>query len=718
MKMHIRQRMLFFVLPIVIFSLLVLSAVTMYGMFSVRRQALEAGDRIGTATAESADAAMRDQLQKGLLQLAQENSDQVDLMMGNIKADAQLLADEMTAIASHPEAYPDRLAAGPRHLAQPELTVYLTFSSRAARSDPAFVQEIAKTANMSDFLLRIEEASPLIRSAYIASERGFMLQADEYADGVFGSPEAVEPEPFEMKERPWYQKAVQSKHVIFTDMINDYYSYDPSVVCAVPYYRNGSLAGVVGMDCFLKEAEQVVLSSQQGSNGLSFVLDQESGQILFSTRTEGELAVSQGDPVNLRLSGNPELADIAAKISAGGKDVTAIELDGNEYYVAYTPMDTVGWSFVMLLDRQEMLAPLTENRNHIEEQTASEVKDLDGRIQQIVLLLTVLGVLVLLMAVWASFALSGRLVRPLRQLNEGVRGLAANAFQGKLTVQSTGDEIESLGISFNAMTQQLQDYLAEQQRMVAEQERSQTELSVASHIQSSLLPGDFMSDRQDFALWASMHPAREVGGDFYDFYLLDDKHLMVTIADVSDKGIPAAMFMLVARTVLKNFALMMRSPDDLASVMACANDQLCKGNEEMMFVTTFLAMLDLGTGQLRYVNAGHNPPIIRHAAGQVEYLTGRHGPPLGVQEEMTYVQQEIVLGNGDLLFLYTDGVTEAMNPQKQLYGTRRLQACLEQHGGAAVADVLKAVKQDLALHVQSEPQSDDITMLGVRYLSD
>ena len=716
--MHIRQRMLFYVLPILIFSLLVLSAVTMYGMFSVRRQALEAGDRIGALTAESADEAMQDQLQQGLLQLAQENSEQVDLMMGNIKADAQLLADEMMAISSHPEDYPDRSAVGPRHLLKPELTVYLTFSTKAARSDPAFAQEIAKTANMSDFLLRIEEVSPLIRSAYIASERGFMLQADEYADGAFSSPEAVEPEPFEMTERPWYKKAVQAKQVIFTDMINDYYSHDPSIVCAVPYYRNGSLAGVVGMDCFLKEAEQVVLGSQQGSHGLSFVLNQESGQILFSTQTDGELAVSQGEPVNLRLSGNPDLADLAAKISAGGKDVTEIDLDGSKYYVAYTPMNNVGWSFVMLLNRQEMLAPLTENRNHIEEQTAREVRNLDGRIQQVVLLLTVLGVLVLLMAVWVSFSLSGRLVRPLRKLNEGVRGLAANSFQGKLPVQPTGDEIESLAISFNAMTQQLQDYLVEQQRLVAEQERSQTELSVASRIQASLLPGDFMSDRQDFALWASMHPAREVGGDFYDFYLLDDKHLMVTIADVSDKGIPAAMFMLVARTVLKNFALMMRSPNDLAAVMVCANDQLCKGNEEMMFVTTFLAMLDLGTGQLRYVNAGHNPPLIRHANGQVEYLSGKHGPPLGVQEGLSYVQQEIVLSKGDLLFLYTDGVTEAMDPQKQLYGTKRLQACLEQHGGDGVADVLQAVKQDLAVHVQSELQSDDITMLGVRYLFD
>ena len=176
--------------------------------------------------------------------------------------------------------------------------------------------------------------------------------------------------------------------------------------------------------------------------------------------------------------------------------------------------------------------------------------------------------------------------------------------------------------------------------------------------------------------------------------------------------------MVIAKTVMKNFVLMMKDPDDFAAAIKCTNMQLCENNDQMMFVTAFVGVMDLQTGTFTYVNAGHNPPLVYHACDdQYDFLPMERNCVLGIREDMDFVQQTIELRPEDLIFLYTDGVTEAMNPQKQLYGTRRLQACLEQHGGAAVADVLKAVKQDLALHVQSEPQSDDITMLGVRYLS-
>lgn len=164
------------------------------------------------------------------------------------------------------------------------------------------------------------------------------------------------------------------------------------------------------------------------------------------------------------------------------------------------------------------------------------------------------------------------------------------------------------------MTTELQTYIKNLEQITAEKERIATELNVATNIQKNMLPCIFppYPDRKDFDIYAVMYPAKEVGGDFYDFYLLDENHLVITIADVSDKGIPAAMFMVITKTILKNFVMSMTSPDDFSAVVQCANRQLCENNEEMMFVTVFMGMLDLKTGKFIYVNAGHTPPMIRH----------------------------------------------------------------------------------------------------------
>lgn len=248
----------------------------------------------------------------------------------------------------------------------------------------------------------------------------------------------------------------------------------------------------------------------------------------------------------------------------------------------------------------------------------------------------------------------------------------------------------------------------------ADKQQIASELSVATHIQTSMLPRIFPAfpAQKEFDIYAMTNPAKEVGGDFYDFFLVDDDHLAVVVADVSGKGIPAALFMVIAKTLIKDHAQRGTSPD---VVFTEVNRLLCEANDEGMFVTAWLGVLELSTGHLSYVNAGHNPPLLRRAGGGYEYLRTRSGFVLAGVEETRYRSCSLELAPGDALFLYTDGVTEATDAEKQLYGEERLAAALNSHKDYAPKELLSAVRDDVEAFVGQAPQFDDITVLSLCY---
>jgi sigma-B regulation protein RsbU (phosphoserine phosphatase) len=219
-------------------------------------------------------------------------------------------------------------------------------------------------------------------------------------------------------------------------------------------------------------------------------------------------------------------------------------------------------------------------------------------------------------------------------------------------------------------------------------------------------------DRNEFDLFGSMEPAKEVGGDFYDFFLADEHTLAVVIADVSGKGVPAALFMVIAKTLIKNNAQMQKSPKE---VFEEVNNILCENNEGGMFVTAFMGYLNVLTGDFEYVNAGHNPPCIKRADGEWQYLPCRPGVVLAGMEDMVYKPQSIKLEKDDMLYMYTDGVTEATDQVEELYGENRLLATLNGGDNAAITEVIESVRQDIKLFANGAEQADDITMLLLRY---
>ncbi len=278
----------------------------------------------------------------------------------------------------------------------------------------------------------------------------------------------------------------------------------------------------------------------------------------------------------------------------------------------------------------------------------------------------------------------------------------------------TGDEIEELYHSIRFMQTSLINYMDNLTRVMAEKERISAELNVATQIQADMMPRIFppFPDRKEFEIYAAMYPAKEVGGDFYDFFMVDDDHIALVIADVSGKGVPAALFMVIAKTLLKNRTQMGGEP---AEIFADVNGQLCEGNEAELFVTAWLCIIELSTGSCLVANAGHEHPALRRKGGEFELLLYKHSPALAMMDGMVFRQHSFKLEPGDTVFVYTDGVTEATDASNQLFGTARMLDALNREPDADVEGLISHTFQGINRFVKDAPQFDDITMLAFHY---
>jgi sigma-B regulation protein RsbU (phosphoserine phosphatase) len=374
-------------------------------------------------------------------------------------------------------------------------------------------------------------------------------------------------------------------------------------------------------------------------------------------------------------------------------------------YVAYAPIRSIS-----ALDGQSVWSL---GISISEAEVTRIADDIRRRSRLMFALLAASMLVVAAVVVWAAVRVARGITGPILELNAGAIRIGHGDLTHRLNVKS-GDEVEQLSDTFNKMTEDLRDYVRSLKETTAVKERFESELRVGRDIQMSFLKKLFPAfpDRPEFSLFAAIEPAREVGGDLYDFSMLDDKRLLFYIGDVSDKGVPASLIMAMTMTLMKQAAYLKgNSPAD---ILAHVNLALATDNQSAMFVTLFLGILDIESGELVFSNAGHNPPLIVSAGGQVSYLALPDGLVLGVMTEAQYIDDRIMLAEGDMIVTYTDGVTEAMSPQHGLYSEERLQEVVGQLAGADPQEVITAIIASVHAHADTAPQSDDITLLAVR----
>ena len=337
--------------------------------------------------------------------------------------------------------------------------------------------------------------------------------------------------------------------------------------------------------------------------------------------------------------------------------------------------------------------------------------------QYIFIVLVIVCIISAVLFIITAFILVNLLIKPIKLISHEAAYFVENENEVSENLKKVRnrDEIQVLAESVLAMEIGINEYIDNITKITAEKERIGAELNVATQIQADMLPRIFPAfpDRTEFDLYASMSPAKEVGGDFYDFFLIDDDHIGLVMADVSGKGVPAALFMVIAKTLIKNRAQMGGSP---AEVLAYANDQLGEGNEAELFVTVWFAIIQISTGKGYAANAGHEHPAIRRKDGRFELVKYRHSPAVATLPGIKFKEHEFKLNPGDSLYVYTDGVTEATRSDDVLFGIDRMLEALNKNPNADPKTMLENVRSDIDLFVGEAPQFDDITMLGFKYL--
>ena len=465
----------------------------------------------------------------------------------------------------------------------------------------------------------------------------------------------------------------------------------------------GRLAGVVGLN--ISTFSIACLSGSALAAALGACPAEYSRQLLYTPDPGYDFLLNERGELIDEETGDmfiPEAGgDIRSKMTAGN---TGVGYDG-AFDVAYAPIRSIRspdgksfWSAGVLMPEAQI----------------GQITDVTQQRLVFVLELAV-GIIfaaMIIPVIFAAIRMSKGITGPILQLGAGVMRIGSGDLDYRLDVR-THDEIEDLANAFNKMAGNLQTYVRHLETTTAEKERFESELRVAHDIQMSFLKKIFPAfpHRSEFSLYATIKTAREVGGDLYDFSLLDESRLFFYIGDVSDKGVPASLIMAITMTLMKRASV--QPGITPAGILRQVNKTLAEDNENIMFVTLFAGILDLKTGELAFSNAGHNPPLILSADGECSFLKLPDGLVLGVMTDAEYRDDTVRLRPGDMIVTYTDGVTEAMNPKKELYSEPRLQETLTRMAGRSVEDTIDAIIASVKGHAAGAPQSDDISALAV-----
>ena len=707
----IQQKIFNLVLIMLVLVMAVYSGVILYQMSHLTGLVTETNERqkdsITSISGQTMDAVIA-QTQSSRTQMQAYIA---DTMFSETANTVGTLADYTRMLFEAPQQYPAHAVTLPDAALDPTASVQLLTEAGVEPDDPAVAEKLGLIGNLSELMLSVY-GNAEVDSCYVALPEGVMLLVDDHASSKFDA--AGELIHIPIRERDWYKGAEETGGLYYTDIISDVFTGQSCVMCAVPVYVDGELAAVAGADLFLDNMEAYVNASDQ--TGQFTCIVNNRGHVVFSPRSEGVFRVRSGaEAEDLRSLGSAELAAFIDKALAANTEVTLVEADGAAWYMTGAPIGTVGWTVVSLVDKAVSDQPTAMLAEQYDEISESAVAAFEAGISDSRVWITTALVVVTVLALVGALTVSKRIVKPLETMTKRVVSLGGENLQFMMeSTYRTGDEIEALAESFATLSARTLQYVDQVRKVTAEKERIGAELSLATEIQASMLPHIFPAFpmRSEFDIYASMNPAKEGGGDFYDYFLIDDDHLCLVIADVSGKGVPAALFRMASKIILQSVAMLGYSP---AEILRRTNEAICSNNEAEMFVTVWLGILELSTGKLTAANAGHEFPALKRPGEPFALFKDRHGFVIGGMEGVRYKEYELRLEPGSKLFVYTDGVAEATNAEKELFGTERMIDALNTDPDAAPQDILKHVRAGVDGFVKDAEQFDDLTMLCVEY---
>lgn len=575
------------------------------------------------------------------------------------------------------------------------------FAAEKAVDQVAALFEAVPTTreNMTALLQDLLRQNPALFGSAVAlapdqdsTAAGFQIL---YAWNDAGKPRIIDrANPTGDYQSDWFYLPFYLKKPVWSDPYYDAESQAQMVTYSRPVLVNGRVIAVITCDLTLQNIKQLLSNLELGQRGIPVLLTKYGKMIIHPNQkwVQQETLYSLAESATTPEERQTMLTISQKVLHENVNSLRFNRLDSEEPAWIYCgTVSSTGWRIGFIIPEKEILAPIQA----LNKKTG---------------LVALAGMVLLLVP---AFWVARRVTRPLQELGTAADKLAGGQFDAPLPEIKSHDEIGRLIGDFERMRVDLRTYIDDLASTTAEKEKISSELSIARDIQHSILPKLFppFPTRAGLDLYALLESAKEVGGDLYDFALLDNDHLYLCIGDVSGKGVPASLFMAVGKTLLKSTIQTLNDP---AATLSHVNNELAEGNDTCMFITAFCAILDLNTNRLTYSNAGHNPPIII-SNGQPEFLGFASAPPLAALPDSAYTNETVELPPGSKFLLYTDGVTEAMNPDNELFGEDRLMDHLKAHKCRTAEKCIHQIERTLRSFTGSAEQSDDITMLCMSY---
>lgn len=701
----IRTRILYALLGTAVFSLLCFGLVAFWGMITVGTSSMRGTVGLSQDLLKISKGSLEGLTQEGLLKATVDQASLINAQFREVENDLKVLVDIAERVWKTPSNYPRKPSYSISQRPSDPFAASVWQIPQGV-SAASVSQDLVISSAMDDFMISVLKSNPNLNDCNLATPQGLFRR--------FPWSENID-KKYDVRVRDWFKRALEQGNLGWSEPYVGVIARNLRVNCSAPVKKGGKTVAVIGLNVPLTTIHERIIKMRINKQGKAYLVSKDRRVLAregLVTNSDNWSEKQKGEFFS--FDDQKAMPELDKNLASGSPGIMRGTLGKQDSFVAYAPISTTGWSVLFALPVEAVYAPVrpTEQALITQAQAVSSQVYQQIGIAMAVLVLVFLSVLAGVTIV--SRRMAQRITAPIMALEEGARIIGDGNLEHRLQVE-TGDEIQQLGETFNSMAADLSHYIRDLTETTAAKERIQSELKLATDIQASLLPRIFppFPDRKEIDLYALMDPAKEVGGDFYDFFFLDEQRICLIIGDVSDKGVPAALYMMVAKTLLKSEALRDADP---AQVLERVNSILALDNETSMFVTVFCAILDTGTGQVACANAGHLPPLIQQTDGSVSLRAFRPGFVLGPMPDICYSTEQFLLQPGELFLIYTDGVTEAINPVLEQYGEQRMLDCVAGCSGTDTKTIITTIRHELQQFANGAPQSDDITMLAVRYL--
>jgi sigma-B regulation protein RsbU (phosphoserine phosphatase) len=697
-RLTVRAKILAIFLVLSLLSLLITGFITFFIISDIGNYAMDSSSTLGKEATADSTSTLEQVTTEYMLRIASDQAEITDVLFIETEDEMAILAAHAATLANNPSFTPI-IRSYPLNQPPPDPFAATDFSLVPGSAATPLTEEYQSLAGIDDLLRAVYVADGDLTSVYVATDSGIMRSYPWSGSWEMG---------YDPRDRSWFSAAKKAGNTVWTGPYVDESGHGLIVTCS---YAVATKYGtwVVAADITTDQLNRYT-NLTMGGKGYTVLMDSAGNIIsrpgLSANGTRWNEAFLTENVYN---SGNAGLIAVGKNMTAGKNGLERVRVNDNEIFVAYAPVKALNWSFAVSMPGEEIVAPIAITSEKIASSTldtAQHIEKQTGRIRDI---FAGLFCLLLIIVIVLSVFLARVITRPVEALIGGTTALGRGDLDYRVSIR-TGDEFEELADSFNRMSADLKASIADLRRTTAEKERYAKELEIAKEIQESFLP-ESTPEIPGMEIAAVTVPAMEIGGDLYDFIPVCDGRWGLAIADVSGKGVSAALFMALSRTLIHASG---SAEIDPSVALRRANRLIYEDAKSSMFITVFYGVLDAERLEFSYVNAGHNPPfLLRGDPAVVRPLPGR-GIALGVVPEVDIPRSELELEHGDLIAMFTDGVTEAFNGQDEPFGEERLSGFLLANRSRPLAEIIPALLDEIKKFCGSTPQSDDITLVLVK----